>query len=174
MKINVGCGYRTIAGYTNCDINPNLPNIDLVCSLEKIPIEDSTYEEVFASHCIEHVPFSKAKECLREWLRVLKPGGVAVIDTPNIDRNIRRYIDGTWLGDFNSLTEAEKQKCSFDGKPNKTLWINFKIFSSDVQWDLHYANYDPELLPAFCLEAGFAKAEVVQTEPSLIVKAYKA
>lgn len=173
MKINIGCGHRTIPGYINCDINPNLPNIDLVCELDNIPVEPNTYDEVFASHVIEHVPFSRAKNALREWLRVLKPGGLLIADTPNVERNIRNYTDGRWIDDFEKLTPAEKEFCSFNGKPNRTLHLNFKIFSSDIQWDLHYANYDADLLVAFCLDAGFSKAEAVQFEPSLIVKAWK-
>jgi hypothetical protein len=60
-----------------------------------------------------------------------------------------------------------------NGEPNKTLWLNFKIFSSDAQWDVHFANYDANLLADLCYEAGFREAIVHQTEPSLIIRAIK-
>lgn len=171
-KLNIGCGHRTIEGYVNADINPELPNLDLICELDSIPAEDGTYSEVFASHCIEHLPVERAKKALREWLRVLAPGGIAVIDTPNIRRNATLYFDG-WMADFEILTPAEKEFCSLNGVPNRTLWLNFKVFSSPAKWDQHFWNADPELLTALCLDAGFERAEVAQYSPSLIVKAWK-
>ncbi len=172
-RLNIACGHRTMKGYDNVDINASLPNLTFIASMESIPVPDESYVEVFASHCLEHVPFQKGKICLREWLRVLKKDGLLIVDTPCLERNINLYINNTWQNDFNNLTPAEKEKCSFNHTPNKTLWLNFKIFSSDVQWDLHYANYDSDLLVKFCLDAGFSSAIVRQTDSSLIVHATK-
>lgn len=174
-KLNIGCGYRILPGYENADINPDLPNIDIVCSLDKIPVEDGVFDEVFASHCIEHVPFALGQKALAEWLRVLNVGGVAIIDTPNLRRNAGRYIadDDSWKRDFDNLTPAEQERLKLNGVPNKTLWFIFKAFSSEHLYDVHYLNYDWELLSECCKLAGFSKVDLVQTEPSLMVKAWK-
>lgn len=173
-KINIGCGYRLIDGYDNVDINAGLPNLTYTGTLTEIPVADGVYKEVFASHCIEHVPVNVAKLALKEWLRVLEPGGIAIIDTPNIERNIKMYLDGTWLeNDFKHLLKAEQEYVSFNNVPNRTLWLNFKIFSSDAKYDQHFWNATEELLIAMCLEAGFSRAYMQQYSPSLIIHAIK-
>jgi predicted SAM-dependent methyltransferase len=173
-KLNIGCGHRTIEGYDNVDINSDLPNLTYVAPLDNIPKPDGYYDEVFASHCIEHVSFENGIKALREWYRILKDGGKVIIDTPNIERNIRLYLDGErWENDFYHLTPQEQERLMLNGEPNKTLWLNFKVFSTDHPYDTHYINYDGSLLTDVCKMVGFREASVVQVEPSLIVEAVK-
>jgi predicted SAM-dependent methyltransferase len=178
-RLEVGSGTRPTPGYEHADVNPNLPELDYVCAMHELrqadgtPIPDNTYDDLKATHVPEHAPIRIAMLALREWLRVLKPGGRAHLDTPNIERNARLYLNGGWERDFERLTLEEQERCSLNGVPNKTLWFNFKTFSSDAQHDIHYWNADADLLTALCLDAGFSSAEVVQTEPSLIVHAIK-
>ena len=49
-----------------------------------LPFGDRQFDALFAGEVIEHVP--DVRESLREWRRVLKPGGVAIITTPNRER----------------------------------------------------------------------------------------
>jgi SAM-dependent methyltransferase len=46
-----------------------------------LPFPDNSFDCVTAWHVIEHV--EDAEKTLREWLRVLRPGGLLVIETPN-------------------------------------------------------------------------------------------
>lgn len=174
-KLDIGCGGTIITGYERADINPDYPALDYVCELDAIPVEDATFDHVRASHVIEHVPLERVRSTvLKEWLRILKPGGTVWIDTPNIERNVRLYQYDSWQGDFAALRPEEQERCSMNGEPNRALWLNFKVFSSEHQWNVHYWNADPALLVALCLEAGFERTEVVQESPSVIVRAYKA
>jgi predicted SAM-dependent methyltransferase len=172
-RINIGSGHNPIIDGDNCDIAEGLPGLTFVCPMTAIPVADGTYDEVLSIHSIEHVPIPKAREALREWFRILKQGGKLHIDTPNIERNIALYRDHTWMRDFDNLKPEEKEKLLIDGAPNRTLWLNFKIFSTDVKFDSHYWNADPELLQLLCREAGFSRTIVHQTDPSVIVFAYK-
>jgi SAM-dependent methyltransferase len=49
-----------------------------------LPFEDSAFDAVYAGEIIEHLPDPRAG--LTEWLRVLKPGGVFIMSTPNLHR----------------------------------------------------------------------------------------
>ena len=49
-----------------------------------VPFADEQFDALFAGEVIEHVANTEAT--LREWWRVLKPGGVAIITTPNRER----------------------------------------------------------------------------------------
>lgn len=174
-KLEIGSGNRPTPGYEHCDINPTLPELDFVCSMENVPVDANTYDEVRTVHVIEHVPIDVGRMALREWYRILKPGGIVHIDTPNFMRNARLYAEDNdnWLSDFNSLHPLEQVAITINGIPNRTLWINFKVFSTANQFDLHYCNYDAELLIHLCREAGFAHTKVMQYSPSLIVHARK-
>lgn len=49
-----------------------------------IPFQDGQFDALFAGEVIEHV--TDVERTLREWRRVLRPGGVAIITTPNKER----------------------------------------------------------------------------------------
>lgn len=175
-RLDIGCGNTITEGFLRADIDERCPNLDFVCPMDAVPVEDGTFEEVRASHCIEHLPIEGAEKALAEWFRILESGGSVWIDTPNLRRNVELYLspdENGWLRDFNSLTRDEQDRLMFDGWPNKTAWVNFKIFSTDANWNTHYWNADPEFLTLLCKRAGFERVEVLQTDPSLIVRGWK-
>jgi SAM-dependent methyltransferase len=81
MKLNLGCGRRTVDGYVNID-RVKFPGVDIVTDLDVSPwpVDDSACDEVQAWHVFEHV----ADPCLfmGECWRVLEPGGLLVIVSP--------------------------------------------------------------------------------------------
>lgn len=175
-KLEVGSGNSPTPGFMHSDVDARMPELDYVCSMEAIPVMDESFSEVRSVHSIEHVPIRKARAALKEWHRVLAPGGRLYIDTPNIERNAMLYLRGTWREDFNILTPEQQDECSIGGVPNRGLWLNFKVFSDDdtrTAWNLHRWNADPLLLRDMLMEAGFTDVDVVQISPSLIVEAYK-
>jgi O-antigen chain-terminating methyltransferase len=54
---------------------------DALDALERRP--DESYDIVSAFHLIEHMPFSQVQGVLREAKRVLRPGGILILETPN-------------------------------------------------------------------------------------------
>lgn len=64
--------------YTTADLNSPLADISL--DVQNMPLEDNTYDVVFCNHVLEHVPDDH--KAMREILRVLKPGGMAIIQVP--------------------------------------------------------------------------------------------
>lgn len=55
--------------------------VDVVAPGDLLPFEDETYDYVIASHVLEHF-FDPAKT-LKEWLRVVKPGGYVFVILPH-------------------------------------------------------------------------------------------
>jgi SAM-dependent methyltransferase len=49
----------------------------------KIPQYDDRYDFVFSSHCLEHIPDYYG--ALKEWIRVLKPGGTFFLYLPSVE-----------------------------------------------------------------------------------------
>lgn len=54
---------------------------DAIQSLQELP--DNSMALVSAFHVVEHMPFATARTLISEALRVLKPGGLLVLETPN-------------------------------------------------------------------------------------------
>jgi len=60
--------------------NKPYAQLDYVCDLTEIPVPDATYDLVLCTQVMEHVPDPVA--VLREFHRVLKPGGEAWLSAP--------------------------------------------------------------------------------------------
>ncbi|MFA5423837.1 MAG: methyltransferase domain-containing protein, partial [Phycisphaerae bacterium] len=86
LKLNLGSGSQELKDYINLDIkkgNAIFPLSDY---------QTGTVDEVRASHILEHFPQAKIKDVLREWVRVLKPGGILKIAVPDFDKLANDYL----------------------------------------------------------------------------------
>jgi 2-polyprenyl-3-methyl-5-hydroxy-6-metoxy-1,4-benzoquinol methylase len=96
--LEVGCGmgyfcYESAkfgAKVTGIDIGPNLVKISkqkvpagkfLVASASDLPFKNHSFETLLSTEVIEHV--ENQSKAIKEMARVVKPGGVLVITTPN-------------------------------------------------------------------------------------------
>lgn len=81
-RLNLGCGRDIRPGYVNLDL-ARIPGIDVVADLEKpLPFADSSFDEVFTSHVLEHVADLFA--LLAELRRICRPGAVIRIFVPHL------------------------------------------------------------------------------------------
>ena len=80
-KLNLGCGNDIREGYLNVDISPH-KGVDIVADLNETPypIKDDTYDKIIAFFILEHL--KDTEKCLKEWHRILKPGGKLIIKVP--------------------------------------------------------------------------------------------
>jgi SAM-dependent methyltransferase len=70
----------------------NDPRSHVDMDVTKLDFDDGTVSEIMASHLFEHISPFKVEEMLRDWLRVLKPGGRLVMELPNIEELCRRFV----------------------------------------------------------------------------------
>ena len=64
--------------YTTADINS--AGVDVVVDLTAADLPDESYDVVYASHVLEHIPADNL--ALKEIVRILRPGGFAVLPVP--------------------------------------------------------------------------------------------
>lgn len=93
MKLNIGCGHRRIEGFTGIDAVER-PGADIVAPAHQIPLPDACADEVLAVHLLEHLLPWDAPVALREWHRLLKPGGLLVLELPNLLKCCENIISG--------------------------------------------------------------------------------
>ncbi|MDE7327805.1 MAG: methyltransferase domain-containing protein [Lachnospiraceae bacterium] len=76
MKLHIGCGFRNLPGYKHLDIRKLDGHIDYVGSADDLSqFPDGSVEEIYACHLLEHFSRDKVNKVLKEWYRVICPGG---------------------------------------------------------------------------------------------------
>ncbi len=125
-RLEIGPGMARIPGYETLNIIPT-PTTDYVGdATRRLPFPDETFDAIYASHILEHVPWYLVDQILKEWVRVLKPKGVMEIWVPDGLKIAKAFVEAE---------EAESKTFQSDGwyKFNEThdpaVWFNGRIFS---------------------------------------------
>lgn len=115
---------------------------------------------VFSSHLIEHLHRSEALALLRDCWRVLKPGGVCRIVTPDLSTLVQRYVGSEGNGNAahaaDTLQEAMLLRPSAPPRNGGLL----AAYRRRTDFDHHKWMYDGRSLCALFGEAGFTGARV--------------
>ncbi len=92
--INLACGGKLCqqAGWINADHNPSARNVRHVDLLAPLPFPDKTFDVVYHSQFIEHLPAELALSFMKECHRILKPKGVLRLVTPDLRNQAREYL----------------------------------------------------------------------------------
>jgi 2-polyprenyl-3-methyl-5-hydroxy-6-metoxy-1,4-benzoquinol methylase len=89
VKLHLGCGPDKRAGWINVDTQAEVQP-DIVSSVESLPmVFDASVDVIEACHLFEHLTFDQARRALREWARILRPGGELFLELPDLERCIR-------------------------------------------------------------------------------------
>jgi len=91
--LNLGCGNRFHPSWTNLDLAPCSPEVQKFDLLEGIPFPTERFDVVYQSHVIEHLPRPCVPRFLQECFRVLRPGGILRLATPDLERLAREYLE---------------------------------------------------------------------------------
>jgi predicted SAM-dependent methyltransferase len=101
--------------------------------------EDNIFEEIYASHVLEHFDYINALDAvLKEWFRVLIPGGRLYVSVPDLD----------------ILTElfTSKDKLTM----NERFFVMRMMFGGHIdQYDYHLVGLNQEFLVYYLVQAGF-------------------
>lgn len=107
MKLELGSGYAPTPGYLHLDANPALPqermwadytgecnlaepHVDvLIDASGELPWRDGTVDEIRAVDVLEHISYRRTAATLREWARVLAPGGRLYVQVPDFAEVVR-------------------------------------------------------------------------------------
>jgi predicted SAM-dependent methyltransferase len=83
-RLNLGCGWDKRDGYLNVDLH-GFHDPDLVADVRDLAmLADATFDEVVAQDVLEHLARTDGLPALREWARLLVPGGRLVLRVPDL------------------------------------------------------------------------------------------
>ena len=95
MKLNIGCGKKFDQDYYNIDLYDNLV-ADKKMSAFNLEFADNSSQEVKAVHLIEHLGFYQSIYALGEFFRVLEPNGKLILETPDLEKAFRIYLNSNY------------------------------------------------------------------------------
>lgn len=133
IKLNLGCGFKKLPGYTNIDLDPNC-NPDVCCDVGSLVYVENTIDSILASDILEHFKRCETKKVLENWYKVLRPSGQLIIKTPNLESIIDAYKTGQ--------IPAEEMERKIYGNQDSPL-------------NCHYAGFTPEYLKNLLASVGF-------------------
>lgn len=126
-------------------------NADILADAAHIPLADASFDFLFSSHCLEHHQNTIAT--LREWLRLLKPGGTLFLILPHAERGLDRHRARTTLEhhiqDFETLGEEpdrshfEEMKAGWRALEDLAHWEAYhrEFWKADFwDWEFRLAN----------------------------------
>ena len=134
--------------YTTTDLFS--PLADVKADICNLPFEDNQYDVLFCNHVLEHIPDDT--KAMQELYRVLKPGGMAILQIPQDLNRATTFSD-------DSITD-EKERAAIFGQYDhvrvygrdyfdKLRSIGFTVVEED-----YTKKINPELVTKYCLAPG--------------------
>jgi len=137
IKLNLGCGIVYRPGYVNIDrFDERLA--DDTSDVISLPYGDNSVSEILAHHVLEHLDFIHAKYALAEWFRILRPRGSLIIETPDLERSLKKL----------RTKDARTQESTL-------RWI----YGTDSPGMVHKTGFSFDLLKQLLTEIGFREVK---------------
>ena len=137
--------------YTTTDLFS--PLADVKADICNLPFEDSQYDIILCNHVLEHIPDDT--KAMQELYRVLKPGGMAILQIP---QDLKREV--TFADD--TITDQKERAKIFGQYDHVRIYgrdyfdklrsIGFKVIEEDYTHKI-----TPQLVEKYCL----AKGEII-------------
>jgi predicted SAM-dependent methyltransferase len=143
LKLHIG-GKKPHPEWKILDVEPR-PEVDYVANADDLSLfESNSIESIYASHVLEHFYYGLNNQLintLKEWHRVLKPGGNLLISVPDLKTLCWLYLNPNLM----PLERHHLMRIIFGGQTNI--------------YDVHKVGFDFEILALYLEEAGFQEYE---------------
>ncbi|MBW4668611.1 MAG: glycosyltransferase [Cyanomargarita calcarea GSE-NOS-MK-12-04C] len=143
LRLNLGCGFGIIPDYINVD-QREIPGIDVLADVSKLPFEERSVSEIYNAHVIEHfTEYELKNHILPYWYKLLKNSGKIVLICPDAKSMVLDYANGNFS------------------------WENLRKVTygaQDYAGNYHYNMYSPESLCEILSNCGFKDVKVVDTK----------
>lgn len=165
IKLEVGSGGNPQPGYIHCDCDESMPDLHILCRMgeETLPISDGSVSELLSNHSCEHVKWVFLDALLKDWNRVLVPGGKLFLRTPDLEFICKTYLEGKTTKE--SPTDEAAMVRVF-GECESTQWAIIKLFAGqDYLGNVHYYALDFPTLKSVLERYGFERVERLHDQP---------
>lgn len=143
LKLHIGCGKRFIPGFVHVDQVP-FDHVEYKQDIRDLsPFPDCSASILYACQVIEYFDREEVIETLKEWRRVLAPGGIIRLSVPNFEVITRLYTAGMslewFLGTLYGKIDDGRggyvyHRTTYDHKSLEKVLID-NGFKNVVHWD---------------------------------------
>jgi predicted SAM-dependent methyltransferase len=144
--LHIGCGPFHLDNWINTDLPPN-PCMDFPLDISRpLPFRDRYFHVIYGQEVIEHIPLNEGRNFLREAWRVLRPGGVIRLTTPDLKNICRIYLRQ------NPKVSPDKFGTVWlEGEFSEEIWINALFRAWGHQFLYSFDSLEKEMKAAgFC------------------------
>jgi SAM-dependent methyltransferase len=125
-RLEIGPGPRRLPGFETLSVVGGR-SVDYIADASKrLPFRDQTFDLIYASHIIEHIPWYLTANALREWVRILKCGGRLEVWTPDGLKIARAFVAAE---DNDSLEFHADGWWRFNESKDPCVWMAGRCFS---------------------------------------------
>lgn len=151
LSLNIGTGGLGLPGWINTELRRQRDTTLCVDNRRTLPLASNSVRRILIEHCLEHVSFEDdAIPMLRDYHRILEPGGVLRIVVPDARRYCQAYAAGD-KSQWQSLT------WDLDKLPHDIYTPMHIVNHTFHQGGEHLFGYDFETLEWALKHAGFEK-----------------
>ncbi len=161
-KLEIGSGSKRIQGFETLDIKW-ARNVDYVLDASMpMPFKDDTFEIVYTSHILEHIPWYKVEDTLKEWTRIIKPGGHLELWIPD-GLKICQVVLSAEQGLEETIPDGW---CVRNPESSPYLWAAGRLFwgANPGYPSWHRALFTPRYLKALFEKVGLADVRKLESE----------
>jgi len=140
IKLDIGSGGKS--GHPDfLGVDPFAEGADIKAFMWDLPYEDNSVDEIICQQALEHVTKFAVVPSLKEWNRVLKPGGKLQLQVPDLEWACMHWLSHQtteWNMDIiygNQMHEGEFHKTGF------TMKILGQYFAAAGGYDVQKAEY---------------------------------
>lgn len=149
-KLHIGAGDNDLSGWLNTELCPRGSEVFLDAT-KPFPFAANTFAFIYSEHMIEHIPYAGAVSMMRECHRVLRPGGVIRIVTPNM-AFLKSLLASPPTPEQHAYIRYSYEAHRISGPPGSAVHVVNHFVRA---WG-HQFIYDLETLSALVAAAGFA------------------
>lgn len=149
--LEIGPGNRKLPRFETLNIFGG-PEVDYVYDASKpLPFKSNTFDLIYASHVLEHIPWYQTEEVLREWVRILKENGTLEIWVPDGLKICKALIKAE-LDNGNMFKEDNWYK--FNPRRDPCLWASGRLYTyGDGSGKVDHPNWHRALFtPRYLME----------------------
>jgi predicted SAM-dependent methyltransferase len=135
--LNLGCEFNKLPGWLNIDINETVKPDRVADARDLWFIPDMSVQEILASHLLEHFYESEVIPALREWNRVLIPGGRINIIVPDVQKVAGEWLSGL-IGDqtvLKGFIGDNQEKSPYMVHKTFFWWSRLSLLLSENNYD---------------------------------------
>ncbi len=169
ILLHLGCGGNYKEGFINIDFGGH---VDLRLDLrKKLPFPDRSIDYIYSEHFLEHLSYSDALDCVKDYRRVLKSGAKLKLVLPQVEGAFRAYLKKD-LSFFTHVFEAAGVDIAISDTEQLTPidWLNHAVFNHrDYLWSApggeHQYLYDEQKVLQMLRDCGFAQVSITDFHP---------